>query len=94
MHARTKHIELQHHFIREATQAGKVQVEYIPTGAQLADFLTKPLPNQSFVANRYKAGVIPFPFSIEQYPNPRSHPETVYAPTLGSSNYLSIAPAA
>ena len=52
MHARTKHIEIQHHFIREAANADILQVEYTPTATQLADFLTKPLPYKSFVQNR------------------------------------------
>ena len=57
MHARTKHIEIQHHFIREAANAGVLQVEYTPTVTQLADFLTKRLPYKSFVQNRELAGV-------------------------------------
>ena len=43
LHARTKHIEIHHHFIQEATDAEEVQIEYVPTQLQLADFLTKPL---------------------------------------------------
>ena len=61
MHARTKHIEIQHHFIREIAQAGKIQVNHIPTTTQLADFLTKPLSYGSFIENRQRAGVIPKP---------------------------------
>ena len=61
MHARTKHIEIQHHFIREAVEARKVHVNYIPTTAQIADFLTKPLLYGSFVKNRRKAGALPCP---------------------------------
>ena len=52
MHARTKHIEIQHHFIREVVQAGKIHVNHIPTTAQLADFLTKSLLYGSFIENR------------------------------------------
>ena len=67
MHARTKHIEIQHHFIRETAQAGAIHVNYIPTTAQLADFLTKPLPYSSFIDNRRRAGVI-----LNPSPNPRT----------------------
>ena len=63
IHARTKHIEVQHHFIREAAGADTIQVEYTPTDSQLADFLTKPLPQKAFVNNRHHAGVIPHPYS-------------------------------
>jgi len=34
MHERTKHIEIQHHFIREAATAGNVQVNYVPMELQ------------------------------------------------------------
>ena len=61
MYARTKHIEIQQHFIREIAQAGKIQVNHIPTTAQLADFLMKPLSYGSFIENRQRAGVIPKP---------------------------------
>ena len=61
MHARTKHIEIQHHFIREAAEAGKVHVGYVPTMAQTADFLTKPLSYSSFINNRRRARVMPRP---------------------------------
>ena len=60
MHARTKHIEIQHHFIREVANAGILQVEFTPTVTQLVDFLTKPLPYKSFVQNRELAGVISY----------------------------------
>jgi transposase InsO family protein len=42
-HARTKHIEIKHHFIRERVQDGIIRLEYIPTNDMLADQLTKPL---------------------------------------------------
>ena len=62
LHARTKHIKIHHHFIREAVDVGEVQVEYVPTQLQLADFLTKPLSYKAFVENRYHAGVLQNPF--------------------------------
>jgi hypothetical protein len=42
-HARTKHIDIQYHFVRETYQKGAVQLTWIPTEGQLADALTKPL---------------------------------------------------
>lgn len=42
-HKRTKHIDIRYHFVREVCDSGKVQVSYIETKRQLADFLTKPL---------------------------------------------------
>ena len=43
-HTCTKHIDIRHHFIREAVESGTIGVEYVPTGENVADGLTKPLP--------------------------------------------------
>lgn len=41
--ARTKHIEVRHHFIRELVEAGVIKVEYVNTKDNLADIFTKPV---------------------------------------------------
>ncbi|KAL3629467.1 hypothetical protein CASFOL_026689 [Castilleja foliolosa] len=52
LHARTKHIELNYHFVREKVAAGLVRVDYVPSADQSADILTKPLSLQFFTKLR------------------------------------------
>jgi hypothetical protein len=42
-HSRTKHISIQHHFVREQVESNMVQLSWIPTEDMPADLLTKPL---------------------------------------------------
>ena len=47
-HARTKHIDIQYHYVREKVDNGTVEFTYIPTRNMAADGLTKPLMKQKF----------------------------------------------
>jgi hypothetical protein len=40
-HARTKHIEVDYHFVRERVMKILLQIDFIPTGDQVADGFTK-----------------------------------------------------
>ncbi|VDC01728.1 unnamed protein product [Peniophora sp. CBMAI 1063] len=42
-HARSKHIEIRYHFIRQIVELGKAVVKYVTTDKQVADGLTKSL---------------------------------------------------
>ncbi|CAI7876249.1 unnamed protein product [Closterium sp. NIES-53] len=44
LHGRTKHMQVQWHFIREMVASGEVFLLWCPTNRQAADILTKPLP--------------------------------------------------
>ena len=47
-HSRTKHIEIQHHFIRELVKDGTLILEFIHTDDQNVDLFTKPLDGRHF----------------------------------------------
>jgi len=45
-HARTKHVDVRHHFVRHALQEGLIDIEHLPSEEMPADFLTKGLPKE------------------------------------------------
>jgi hypothetical protein len=57
-HDKSKHIEIRFHFIRDCVQKGTVKLQYVPTGEQVADILTKALMKGKFVFFRDKLGVV------------------------------------
>ena len=52
-HGRTKHIDIQQHFVREKQSEGYIDVQFIPTKDELADGLTKPLAGEAFMEEFY-----------------------------------------
>ncbi|KAI3830313.1 hypothetical protein L1987_04451 [Smallanthus sonchifolius] len=53
-HARTKHVEVDYHFVREQVTQGKLYVKFISTDDQIADIFTNPLSSQKFEFLRSK----------------------------------------
>lgn len=58
-HARTKHIEIHYHWIREVVKAGKLTVQHCPTHLMTADLLTKSLGTAQFTQLRKLLGLKP-----------------------------------
>ena len=61
-HERTKHIELQHHFIRENIESKKIKLIYCNTSDNVTDIFTKPVGKIHFEILRQKLGVVENPF--------------------------------
>ena len=57
-HARTKHIDIRYHCVRESVQDGIINLTYCPTKEMAADLLTKPLPRGRFESLRMKMGLV------------------------------------
>ena len=47
-HARTKHIDVHFHFIRQTVSQNKIQLEYLPTSDMIGDTFTKSLSFHKF----------------------------------------------
>lgn len=47
-HQRTKHIEIDLHFVRERVAAGALHVLHVPTTSQYVNIFTKGLPSSAF----------------------------------------------
>eukprot|EP00253_Pinus_taeda_P009302 PITA_09302 len=60
-HARTKHIETQHHFLRETLQSKEIDLSYCNTSENVADIFTKPLGKAKFEICRNKLYIVENP---------------------------------
>jgi hypothetical protein len=56
---RTKHIEIDLHFVCDKVTIGFVRVLHVPTTAQYADVFTKRLPSSVFVEFSSSLNVLP-----------------------------------
>lgn len=57
-HAHTKHIEIDHHFVRDQVVQGRFDVQHVNTMEKLADVFTKSLPSHEFLYLRIKLMVL------------------------------------
>ena len=58
-HARTKHIEVDYHFIREKVLSKELKVHFISTLDQIADIFTKALSSPCFLDLAHKLMGVP-----------------------------------
>ncbi|GKB54076.1 hypothetical protein Tco_0904829 [Tanacetum coccineum] len=57
-HSKTKHIDIQYHFIKEHVEKGTVEIYFVWTEYQLADLFTKALPKEHFEYLIYRIVII------------------------------------
>jgi hypothetical protein len=61
-HSRTKHIEIQHHFVRERIESKEIDQICCNTSDNVADIFTKHVGRTKFEVFRNKLGVVNNPF--------------------------------
>jgi hypothetical protein len=64
-YARTKHIEIDFHFVRDMIASKALHVRFISSTDQLADLLTKPISSSRFTVLRTKLNVLSIPFGLK-----------------------------
>jgi hypothetical protein len=57
-HNRTKHIDIQYHFLRDHQQRGDIEIAYVKTKDQLVDIFTKPLDEKTFSKLRNELNIL------------------------------------
>ena len=57
-HARTKHIEIDFHFVRERVAHKQLDIRFVHSSDQIADGFTKALPVKSFENFKYNLNLM------------------------------------
>uniref|UniRef100_A0A2N9FE22 Reverse transcriptase Ty1/copia-type domain-containing protein n=1 Tax=Fagus sylvatica TaxID=28930 RepID=A0A2N9FE22_FAGSY len=63
-HARTKHVEIDFHFVRDMVASKHLIIRFISSADQLADLLTKPISSNGFLQLRTKLNVLSIPLGL------------------------------
>lgn len=58
-HKKTKHIDIQYHFVWDLVQQGVIKIEYRGAYGQVADIFTKALSKEKFYKYRDDLGIFP-----------------------------------
>lgn len=92
MHKRSKHFEVDFHFVRERVASGSLIFHHIPGTQQLADIFTKSLSTKSFQDSRFKLGVFGTPTqSLRGHVDRRDKERKIWRPkTLNVSESDSV----
>jgi hypothetical protein len=56
---RTKHIDITYHFVRSKQEDRDIDIQFVNSQHQWADFLTKPLPSPRLTTIREAIGIVP-----------------------------------
>ena len=57
-HGRSKHIDVQFHFLRDMVKDGSIELKHYSSQSQVTDIMTKPLKLEQFLNLRSKMGLI------------------------------------
>lgn len=78
-HARTKHIDIQYHFVHEHLESKRITLTYLPTSEMTADILTKALPQPAFTKHNLGLGLIHWSVLMLQYDDSDTQWDHTYA---------------
>ena len=85
-HVRTKHIEMDFHYVRDQVLANKLQVSFLSTKHQLVDLLTKSLSSARFQLLRDNLHVQDLPIRLRGRVGDKSdlYPKNIVAAKINS----------